>query len=169
MSNGKEGSVAPKERVNIVYKTHVGDAQEDVELPLKMLMIGDYSARENNTPLEERQPINVDKDNFNEVMAGQNLEATVAVPNKLDDEAKGAELAVSLKFKSLADFTPEGVVHQVPELKKLLELREALNALKSPIGNNTAFRKKLQTLLADDSRRKALIEELGLGDGEEKK
>lgn len=169
MSNGKDGSVAPKERVNILYKTQVGNAQEEVELPLKMLMIGDYTGREDNTPVEERQTINVDKDNFNEVMASQNLGTTIAVTNQLDDAAKGGELAVDLKFRSLADFTPEGIVNQVPELKKLLELREALNALKSPIGNNTAFRKKLQTLLSDETQRAALLKELGLGEGEEKK
>ena len=78
-------------------------------------------------------------------------------------------MAVDLKFKSLNDFTPEGVVNQVPELKKLLELREALNALKSPIGNNTVFRKKLQALLGDDAQRAALLKELGMGEGEEKK
>lgn len=167
MSNGKEGSVAPKERVNIVYKTNTGDAQEDVELPLKILMVGDYTGKEDSTPLEERAPINVDKDNFNEVMASQNLGTAVAVPNRLDEQASG-DLGVELKFKSLADFTPEGIVNQVPELKKLLELREALNALKSPIGNNSNFRKKLQSLLSDDAQRAKLLGELGLG-GEEKK
>lgn len=168
MSNGKDGSVAPKERVNIIYKTETGGVQEDVELPLKILMLGDYTGREDNTPVEERQPINVDKDNFNEVMASQNLSTTIAVANKLDDQATG-ELALDLKFRSLADFTPEGVVNQVPELKKLLELREALNALKSPIGNNTTFRKKLQALLGDDAQRGALLKELGMGEGEAEK
>lgn len=166
MSNGKDGSVAPKERVNIVYKTHTGGVAEDVELPLKILMVGDYTGREDSTPLEERQTISVDKDNFNEVMASQNLGTTVSVANKLDESTQGGDLNVDLKFKSLADFTPEGIVNQVPELKKILELREALNALKSPIGNNTAFRKKLQSLLGDDSRRAALLKELGLGDGD---
>lgn len=168
MSTEKSGSVAPKERVNIVYKTQTGDAQEEVELPLKILMMGDYTGKEDGTPLEERQSFNIDKDNFNDVLASQNLGTTIAVSNKLDEQATG-DLAVELKFKSLADFTPEGIVNQVPELKKLLELREALNALKSPIGNNSNFRKKLQTLLGDDAQREALIKELGLGDAEEKK
>ncbi len=67
----KEGSVAPKERVNIVYKPATGDAQEEVELPLKMLMMGDYTNRPDPRPLEDRKPINVDKDNFSKVMAEQ--------------------------------------------------------------------------------------------------
>lgn len=160
---GKETSIAPKERVNIVYKSSTGDAQEEVELPLKVLMMGDYTGRPDSTPVEERKPINIDKGNFNEVMSKQNLEVAVSVPDKLSD-AKDASLALKLKFQNLNDFGPEGIVNQVPELKKLLELRSALNALKSPLGNVPAFRKKLQTLLGDEDGRKKLMAELGLSD-----
>jgi len=158
----KEGSVAPKERVNIVYKPATGNAQEEVELPLKILMLGDYTGRKDDTPLEERKPISVDKDNFNEVMAKQGLEVAVNVKNKLDDKPDAGEMAVKLKFKSLADFGPEGVVNQVPELKQLLELRAALTALKGPLGNTPAFRKKIQALLGDGDARQKLMKELGL-------
>ncbi|SRR6266851_3457532 len=163
----KEVSVAPKERVNIVYKSQVGDAQEEVELPLKILMMGDYTGRADNTPLEDRKPINVDKANFTEVMANQKLEVSMEVSDKLSNE-KGATLPVSLKLKSLADFGPEGVVNQVPQLKQLLELRAALNALKGPLSNIPAFRKKIQALLGDIDGRQKLMAELGLS-GEEKK
>jgi type VI secretion system protein ImpB len=76
---GKEGSVAPKERVNIVYKPATGDAQEEVELPLKMLMMGDYTQRADPRPLEDRKPINVDKDNFSKVMSEQKLSLSFSV------------------------------------------------------------------------------------------
>jgi type VI secretion system protein ImpB len=157
----KEGSVAPKERVNIVYKPATGNAQEEVELPLKILMMGDYTLREDDTPLEERKPINIDKDNFNEVMAKQNLEINITVPDKLSNE-NGAEMGVKLKFKKLSDFEPEGVVNQVPELRRLLELRAALNALKGPLGNIPAFKKKMQGLLNDQEGRTRLMQELGI-------
>jgi len=160
----KEGSVAPKERVNIVYKPATGDAQAEVELPLKILMMGDYTLKSDSTPLEERKPVNVDKDNFNEVMAKQNLEVSMNVADKLSDTA-GNEMSVTLKFSSLADFGPEGVVNQVPELRKLLELRSALSALKGPLGNIPAFRKKIQGLLGDAEGRQKLMGELGLGEG----
>jgi hypothetical protein len=62
----REGSVAPKERVNIVYRPAIGDAKEDVELPLKIMMMGDYTQRPDERPLEDRKPVSVDKDNFNE-------------------------------------------------------------------------------------------------------
>jgi len=163
----KESSVAPKERVNIVYKSQVGDAQEEVELPLKILMMGDYTGRADSTPLEDRKPINVDKSNFTEVMANQKLEASIEVTDKLSNE-KDATLPVALNFQSLADFGPEGVVNQVPQLKQLLELRGALNALKGPLSNIPAFRKKIQALLGDMNGRQKLMAELGLS-GEEKK
>ncbi len=163
----KETSVAPKERVNIVYKTQTGDAQEEVELPLKILMMGDYTGRPDPEALEDRKPINIDKSNFTEVMANQNLEASIEVTDKLSNQ-KDATLPVALKFKSLADFGPEGVVNQVPQLKQLLELRAALTALKGPLSNVPAFRKKIQNLLGDVEGRQKLITELGLA-GEEKK
>ena len=65
-----EGSVAPKERVNIVYKSSVGDQTEEVELPLKLLMLGDYTGKTSDETVEDRSPVNIDKDNFNAVMAG---------------------------------------------------------------------------------------------------
>src|SRR5512138_3795959 len=113
----KDQSVAPKERVNITYKAQVGNAQEESELPLKILMVGDYTGRPDDTPLEERKPINIDKENFSEVMAKQDLKADVQVPDKLSGE-KDASLSLKLQFRSLNDFTPEGLVNQVPELKK---------------------------------------------------
>jgi type VI secretion system protein ImpB len=157
----KESSVAPTERVNIVYKPATGNMQEQVELPLKMLMMGDFTGRQDDRPLEERAPINVDKTNFNEVMAQQDLTVKVSVADKLSNE-QGATLSMDLQFKTLADFAPESIVNQVPELQKLLELRSALTALKGPLGNVPAFRKKLQAMLADDEGRKRLIDELGL-------
>lgn len=160
----KEGSVAPKERVNIVYKPATGDAQAEVELPLKILMVGDYTFRPDDTPLEERKTINVDKDNFAEVMAKQNLELSLSVADKLSGE-QGAEMAVKLKVNSLADFGPEGIVNQVPELRQLLELRSALAALRGPLGNIPAFRKKIESLLGDEAARQKLLAELGGGGG----
>jgi type VI secretion system protein ImpB len=158
----KEGSVAPQERVNITYKPATGNAQEEVELPLKMLFLGDYTGRADPRPLEERKPINVDKDNFQQVLSEQNLAIKVNVPNTLTEE-KGAELSVDLKFKKLSDFDPANVAAQVPEIKTLLDLREALTALKGPLGNVPAFRKKIQAALGDSAVRERLLAELGIG------
>jgi type VI secretion system protein ImpB len=161
----KEGSVAPKERVNITYKPATGDAQEEIELPLKLLMMGDFTMKKDETPLEDRKAINIDKDNFNDVMKSQNLSLNLVVPNKLADE-EGEEMAVSLNFDDLKDFSPEAVAEQVPELKALLDLREALTAVKGPLGNVPAFKKKIQALMKDDAAKEKILKELGIGEGE---
>lgn len=159
----KEGSVAPKERVNIVYKAATGDAQEEIELPLKLMMVGDYTQREEEDELEERELVNVNKSNFNDVMSGHNLTLQMAVPNRLSGE-EDDELAVSMDFKKIKDFEPESIANQVPELKKLLELRESLTFLKGPLGNIPAFRKHIDSLLSDEESRSKLMSELGIED-----
>ncbi len=159
--SGKSGSVAPKERINIVYKTHVGDAVEDVELPLRFLVMGDFTDRPDDTLLEQRKPINVDKDNFNDVLAAQEVNLKANVPNELSDE-EGDELNIDLKFDNIKDFSPESVAQQVPELKKLVELRDALSILKGPLGNVPAFRKRLQAILDDPDAQQRLMDELSI-------
>lgn len=157
-----KGSVAPKERVNIVYEASTGDASEEKELPLKLLMVGDYSGNKDSTPVEDRKSVNIDKDNFDDVLKAQNVNVTMGVPNKLEEGAED-DLAVSLKIESMKDFTPEAVAKQVPELAALLDLREALAALKGPLGNVPAFRKKIQELVTDEDARNKLLAELGGG------
>lgn len=159
----KEQSVAPKERVNITYKSSTGDAREEVELPLKILALGDYRGQSDARPIEERKPINVDKDNFDEVLREHAVSVDLTVPNRLGGEASG-ELGVHLDIRSMKDFEPESIARAVPEMAKLLGLREQLTALKGPLGNVPAFRKKLAALLGDDDARRALESELGLTD-----
>jgi type VI secretion system protein ImpB len=157
----KEGSVAPKERVNIVYKPSTGGAQAEIELPLKMMILGDFTTRADQTPLEERKTVQVDKDNFNDVMGQHQLGLSFNVPDKLA-EKEGAELPVNLNFGSLKDFEPQAIARNVPELQKLLELREALTALKGPLANVPGFRKKIEELLKDESQRERILREMGL-------
>lgn len=161
----KETSVAPKERVNIVYRPATGDAKEDVELPLKLLVVGDFASQEDDRMIEEREPINIDKDNFNDVMKGQDLKLDIAVPDKLSDDADG-EIGISLKFNGIKDFDPEAVVQSTPELRKLLELRQALQSLKNPMSNRPEFRKKIQEIIKDEASKKKLLSELDLGQDE---
>lgn len=160
----KESSVAPKERVNIVYKPATGDAQEEKELPLKLLMLGDYTLQEDDTLVEDRKAISVDKDNFDDVMENQGLSLNLNVKDKLAAE-EGAEedreLGVKLEFKKMNDFRPEAIAQQVPELNQLLQLRAALQALKGPLGNVPAFRKKIESIIADTSAREKVLRELG--------
>lgn len=155
-----DGSVAPKERVNIVYKSTTGDQSEDVELPLKMLMIGDYTGKVSDETLEDRDPVNIDKDNFDNVMAGFNLSLDMNVGNTLSEEDD--DMAVHIDIKSMKDLTPDSVAKQVPELESMIEMRKALLALKGPLGNVPAFRKAIQNILNDDGSRAQMMKELGL-------
>ena len=157
----KESSVAPKERVNIVYRPATGDASEEVELPLKVLVMGDFTMREDETPLEDRSPINIDKGNFNDVLKAQDVKLETVVENTLSDE-EDAKMTVSLDFKSMRDFEPDEIIKKVPELNKLIELREALKALKGPLGNVPDFRKKIQELIKDEGAKARLLKELGI-------
>jgi type VI secretion system protein ImpB len=158
---GKEGSVAPKERVNIVYRPATGDAKEEIELPLKVLVTGDFTQRKDERTVEDRAPVNIDKDNFNDVLKAHNLKINTVVENKLTDEPD-AQMSLNLDFKSMRDFEPDALIEKVPELKKLMDLRDALKALKGPLGNIPEFRKKIQDLVQDEDVRARLLKELGI-------
>ncbi|MBN1106467.1 MAG: type VI secretion system contractile sheath small subunit [Deltaproteobacteria bacterium] len=157
----KEGSVAPKERVNIVYRPATGDAKEEVELPLKVMVVGDFTLRDDETPVEERKSVSVDKDNLDEVLKAQNIRVNTRVKNTLSDDPE-AQLGVDLDFKSMKDFEPDAIIGKIPELKKLQELREALKSLKGPLGNVPDFRKRIQELVQDEGTRARLLKELGI-------
>jgi type VI secretion system protein ImpB len=157
----QDSSVAPKERVNIRFKPATGDAREEVELPHKLLVMGDFTQRADETPLAERARLSVNKDNFSDVMRSQDLKLDLKVPNRLSDDADDTQMQVSLKVGTLKDLEPEAIVRSVPELRQLLDLREALTALKGPLGNVPAFRKAIEAALGDEAARNKLLAELG--------
>lgn len=165
-----DGSVAPKERVNIVYRPATGDAKQEVELPLKLLILGDFTLRNEDTPIEDMKPVNIDKDNFNDVLKAQALSLAFSVPNRLDTNADPESvLPVTMTFDSINDFSPDAIVDKVPELRQMIALRDALKALKGPLGNIPDFRKRVQELIGDDSVRERLLGELGITESAEKK
>jgi type VI secretion system protein ImpB len=153
------GSAPPKEQANIVDKPAADDTQEEAELPL--LVVGDFTQARDDRALKDRPAIAVDKDNFDEVLKTQNLQLDLTVPNTLSGK-QGGELAVNLKFQSLKDFEPDQLVQKIEPLKKLMELREALKAVKGPLTNTPDFRKKVQTLVDDPAARDKILKELGL-------
>lgn len=159
----KKASKAPKERVNIVYRP-AANPNETVEIPFKMLVLADLTGKEDDRPFEERERVRIDKDNFKSVLKEQNIGLDIDVPNRLTDDDDDSRLGAKLKFQSLKDFTPGGVAKQVPELAKLLELREALSALKSPLGNRREFRKRIDQILNSKEDRARLLKELGVGE-----
>ncbi|ADG93396.1 type VI secretion protein, VC_A0107 family [Arcobacter nitrofigilis DSM 7299] len=154
-------SESPKERINVTYKPATGDVQEDVEIPFKITLLGEYNPNEEKKPVEEIKAIKVDKNNFNDVLKGQNLSVSFNVENKLVKE-EDSSLGVNLKINTIKDFSPENVVENVPEMKVLMELRKSLMALKGPLGNVPAFRKAIESAIYNKEERDKLMSELNL-------
>jgi type VI secretion system protein ImpB len=149
----------PKARVNISLDLHTGGAQKRVELPLKLLVMGDYSAGKESAPLAERKKVDINKNNFDSVLAEFNPQANIAVPNTLAGD--GSDTTVSLGFKSMKDFEPEQVARQIPELQALLAMRNLLRDLKSNLLDNATFRRELEKILKDQSLSASLRDDLG--------
>ena len=158
MVKKRDGAVAPKERINIVYRSTADNRRVKIELPMKMLVVSDLTRRPDETPIEEREVINVDRRNLDSVMDNMNLNLKFSVPNKISGDGDHAETVdVDLDIKKMKDFSPDSVCQNVPMLKKLLELRSSINALKGPIGNVPKFRRALEDLLHDKDKRSKVM------------
>ena len=152
-----DNSVAPVERVNIKYKSKT-DVGEDVEIPFKTMVVGDFSLRENATPLEERKATVIDKSNFDAVMKEKNLALDLVVKDHLTGVPDG-QIQAKLKIEGLRDFEPDAIVEKVPDLKQQLDLREALKEIKADLANPkklTELRKKIDDVLKNEELMKKL-------------
>jgi type VI secretion system protein ImpB len=155
-------SESPKERINVTYKPATGDMTEEIEIPYKITLLGEYNPNEEKKPVEEKKVVKIDKNNFNDVLKAQNLSVSFNVDNKLTQE-EDSSLNVDLKINSIKDFSPEKIVENIPELKVLMQLRQSLMALKGPLGNVPAFRKAIEDAISNKEERDKLMNELNLG------
>lgn len=148
-------------RVHLTYEVEKGDAIEQKEIPFVVGVVGDYSGNpENPIPkIKDAKFVNVDGDNFDDVMKGMAPRAVYRVPNKLS--AQGGEFAVELKFNSMEDFRPEAVVQQVEPLRKLLEARTKLSDLRNKLAGNDKLEDILQDVLASTEKMARVSEESG--------
>jgi type VI secretion system protein ImpB len=150
-------------RVQLSYDVEIGDAIESKELPFVMGVMGDFTGQQDpNNPLpklKERKFVNVDLDNFDEVLDGMAPKASYRVKNKLSEA--GGEFAVNLQFKSLDDFSPEAVVQQVEPLRKLLEARTKLSDLRNKLAGNDKLEDVLSDVLSNTEKLKQLGQEAG--------
>jgi type VI secretion system protein ImpB len=150
-------------RVQLSYDVEIGDAIESKELPFVMGVMGDFTGQQDpNNPLpklKERKFVNVDLDNFDEVLDGMAPKASYRVKNKLSEG--GGEFAVNLQFKSLDDFSPEAVVQQVEPLRKLLEARTKLSDLRNKLAGNDKLEDVLSDVLSNTEKLKQLGQEAG--------
>ena len=148
----------PKARINLKLALHTGGAQKKVELPLKLLAVGDFSNGKEDRPLSEREKINVNKSNFNSVLSEFNPEVNLTVPNTMAGD--GSEESVKLNFSDMKDFEPEQVARQIPQLRAMLAMRNLLRDLKSNLLDNATFRKELEKILKDPALSQELRNEM---------
>lgn len=148
-------------RVHLTYDVEKGDAIEQKELPFVVGVIGDFSGNpENPLPkVKDSKFVNVDGDNFDDVMKGMAPRATYRVENKLTPA--GGEFAVELNFRSIEDFRPEAVVEQVDPLRKLLEARSKLADLRNKLAGNDKLEDILQDVLSNTEKLMALSQQSG--------
>ena len=148
----------PKARVNLKLDLPTGGGQKKVELPLKLLVAGDFSNGQEERPLSERIKMDVNKNNFNAVLADISPSVRLNVENTLAGD--GTEESISLTFRNMNDFTPEQVARQIPRLKAMLAMRSLLRDLKANLLDNATFRKELEKILRDPELSQALRDEL---------
>ncbi|EAH7188302.1 type VI secretion system contractile sheath small subunit [Campylobacter lari] len=159
-----DGSSAPKERINITYKAKTNGQNAEIELPLKLMIMANLTGK-NKQNLEDREIVSINKINFNQVMQKLDIKTQFNVKNTLGGDAE--ELDINLKISSMKDFSPDNIVQQVPELNKLMRLREALMALKGPMGNIPNFRKAVLDALKNEKTKEQLLLEIKKENNEE--
>lgn len=148
----------PPARVNIQLSVDKGNAQKKTELPLKLLVVGDFTQRKDSTRIAEREKININKNNFDQVMESLDLRVKAMVPNRLKND--GSDLSVDLRVKDMKSFDPTEIVKQVPELSKLMAARNLIKDLGSNLLDNREFRKRMEGILKDQSAMEAILSEL---------
>ena len=149
-------------RVHITYDVEIGGAIELKELPFVVGVLADLSGKPDEAPprLRDRKFVEIDRDNFNEVMRGMKPRLAFRVDNKLaDDDTK---MAVELRLNSMDDFEPEQVVKQVEPLRKLLEVRQQLSALLAKTDGNDRLSKELQDIISNTEKLQQVGKEAGL-------
>jgi type VI secretion system protein ImpB len=148
----------PPARINLFLEVLKGDAKQKIELPLRMMMLGDYTGREDGTPLEDREIVNINKDNFNAVMKSMDLRGEFSVPDRI--RGGDGETKVDLRFQDMASFHPEQVARQVPEVTRMLAMRNLLQDLRNRVVSTAQFRKQLEGIVKDRAALDQLAAEL---------
>lgn len=152
-------------RVHIKFDVELEDGVPMNELPFVVGVMGDFSgdATKELPKLKDRKFIEIDRDNFDEVLKRQNVGLNLRVENTLADD--GSEMPVQLKFESMDDFSPANVAEQVPALKKLLETRSKLNELLTKVDLSDDLEKLLGQILQNTEDQKSLATDLGIEAG----
>jgi type VI secretion system protein ImpB len=148
-------------RVQLTYDVEIGDAIEQKEIPFVVGVVGDFTGkREDDRPLpklRDRKFVNVDVDNFDEVMKGVGPTVSFSVPDRIG--RSGGEFGVQLRFERMEDFSPEAVVARVDQLRRLLEIRTHLSDLRNKLAGNERLEDALSEALRDTEQLQRLGKE----------
>lgn len=152
-------------RVQITYDVEVGGAIELKELPFVVGVMGDFVGKpeEPLAPLKNRKFVEIDPDNFNQVMSGMSPRLAYTVDNKLQDD--GSKMGIELKFNSIEDFEPDNIAQQVEPLRKLVEARQKLADLRSKMDGNDKLESLLEDVMSSAEKQKQLSSALGIDGG----
>lgn len=154
-------------RVQITYDVEVGDAIEMKEIPFVVGVLADLSGKPDEPlpKLKERKFIEIDRDNFNNVLEGMKPRIAYRVDNKLTDD--DSRIAVELRFKSMDDFHPERVAEQVGPVRKLVEARKRLSEMLNKLDGNDKLDELLQDVISSTDSLEKLGREAGVGKQED--
>lgn len=154
-------------RVHITYDVEVGGAMEMKELPFVLGVLGDFTGKPDQplAPIKNRKFVEIDRDNFNQVLSGMKPRLAYNVENKLQDD--GSKLGIEMQFSSIDDFEPDNVVQQVEPLRKLVEARRKLSDLMSKMDGNAKLEEMLNEVIQDSGKQAELSKSLGLEGKEE--
>ncbi len=149
-------------RVHITYDVEVGGAIETKEIPFVVGVMGDYSGKPDEPlpRLKDRKFIEIDRDNFDSVLAGMKPKVSLRVDNKLTND--GSKLGAELRFNKMEDFEPDQVVQQVEPLRRLVQGRQRLSDLLSKMDGNEKLESILQDILQNSSTQEQLGSQLGI-------
>jgi type VI secretion system protein ImpB len=151
-------------RVQITYDVEIGDAIELKELPFVLGVLGDFTGQpvEPLAKLKDRKFIEVNPDNFDQVLESMRPHLAFSVENKLSEDPNAGNLKIDLHFKNLDDFAPENVARQVKPLRELLELRTRMTDLRGNMQGNDKLEELLRTTVADKDKMAQLRKEMGM-------
>jgi len=157
-------------RVHITYDVETGGAIEKKELPFVMGVFGDFTGQpEEPLPrLKDRKFVELNPDNFDQVLASMKPHLAFSVENKLSEDPNAGQLKVDLRFQSLDDFSPTNVAKQVRPLKELLDLRTKLSDLRGSLQGNDKLDELLLGAVKDKDKLEKLRAELGKGEDKPK-
>jgi type VI secretion system protein ImpB len=154
-------------RVHITYDVETGGAIEKREIPFVVGVLSDLAGQPEKPlpPIKDRKFIDIDRDNFDDVMARMAPRVACKVDNRLTND--DTQLGVDLRFSRIADFEPQNIAQQVEPLRRLLELRRKLSNLRSSLYGNDKLDQLLQEVVHNADSLHKLRNDVGIPETQE--